>query len=63
MGIKEIRSHICLTTAIIVSGLISTQFAWAWGGIGHRVASMMAEERLSPRALAAVHDLHTSPFS
>ena len=51
MGIKEIRSHIGLTTAIIVSGFISTLFAWSWGRIGHHVASMMAEERLSPHAV------------
>jgi hypothetical protein len=31
--------------------------AGAWGRIGHRVAAKMAEERLTPAALAAVHSL------
>ena len=30
---------------------------WSWGRIGHRVAAEMAETRLGPRALAAIHEL------
>jgi nuclease S1 len=30
---------------------------WAWGRIGHHVAAEMADQRLSPRARAAVADL------
>jgi hypothetical protein len=31
--------------------------SWAWGWIGHQVAAQMAEDRLTPRARAAVGDL------
>jgi hypothetical protein len=31
--------------------------AWPWGRLGHRVSARMAQERLTPAALAAVHDL------
>jgi nuclease S1 len=31
--------------------------AWAWGSLGHRVASRIAESRLTPAALARVRDL------
>jgi hypothetical protein len=34
-----------------------TQSVWAWGPMGHRVAARFAEERLTLRALAAVHQL------
>jgi hypothetical protein len=30
---------------------------WAWGRLGHRVAARMAEQRLTPKAQAAVHSL------
>lgn len=42
---------------IIVVTLVLTPSAWSWGRIGHRVAAQMAESRLTPQALAAVHDL------
>lgn len=37
--------------------LLLTPSLWAWGPTGHRVAARFAEERLTPRALAAVHQL------
>ena len=37
--------------------LLLAQSLWAWGPTGHRVAARFAEDRLTPRALAAVHQL------
>jgi nuclease S1 len=36
---------------------LTTELSWSWGRIGHRVSSRMAEVRLTPAALAAVHRL------
>jgi hypothetical protein len=47
---------ILLTTALITALQASGQ-VWAWGRIGHRTAARMAESRLTPSALAAVHAL------
>ncbi len=50
---------ISLASSIAVSLfliLIPSQ-AWSWDRIGHRIATRMAEARLNPRALAAVHGL------
>jgi nuclease S1 len=41
----------------ILTALLFTPFAYPWGRIGHRVASRIAEERLTPAALKAVHEL------
>jgi hypothetical protein len=30
---------------------------WAWGRLGHRVISLLAEQRLSPKAKAAIAEL------
>jgi nuclease S1 len=57
MNICRIKHLVRPFVAVISIVLLSTPSAWAWGRIGHRVASMMAEERLTSRALAAVHDL------
>jgi nuclease S1 len=57
MSISLARNHIRIIASAILASLLSAPCAWSWGHIGHRVASMMAEERLSPHALAAVHDL------
>jgi nuclease S1 len=54
---KGMKNCVIAVTALIFTGLLVSPSVWAWGHIGHHVASMMAEERLSPRALAAVHDL------
>jgi nuclease S1 len=46
------------TLAFFIAGVsLFTPSVWAWGRIGHRVAAKMAEERLTPHALAAVQDL------
>jgi hypothetical protein len=42
--------------AVLLFALLS-QSLWAWGPTGHRVAAKFAEDRLTPRALAAVHQL------
>jgi len=36
---------------------LSIPSAWPWGRLGHRVMAEMAQDRLTPRALAAVHEL------
>jgi hypothetical protein len=41
----------------VLSFFLFIPSAWPWGRIGHRVVAEMAEARLDPRALAAVHDL------
>jgi nuclease S1 len=51
------KNRLTAITALIFTGLLVSPSVWSWGRVGHHVASMMAEERLSPRALAAVHDL------
>jgi nuclease S1 len=43
--------------ACLLTALFSTSSAWPWGPMGHHVAARMAESRMNPRALAAVHDL------
>ena len=47
---------------LILAGLVlpivgPTAPAWAWGRIGHRVISRLAENQLSPTAKAAVAEL------
>ena len=37
--------------------LAASSPAWGWGRLGHRAAARLAEERLTPKALAAVRDL------
>jgi nuclease S1 len=37
--------------------MISASSVWGWGPTGHRVASRMAQDRLTPTALAAVHKI------
>jgi nuclease S1 len=43
-------------TAVVLTAIImSASSVWGWGPLGHRVASRMAQERLTPAALSAVH--------
>jgi hypothetical protein len=51
------KIHIRTIILVIVSGLLWAPCAWPWGRIGHRVAATMAEDRLTPAALAGVRDL------
>jgi len=51
------KNRVTAITALIFTGLLVSPSVWAWGRIGHRVAAQMAESRLTPHALAAVHDL------
>jgi len=46
-----------MAACVILTALWTPESAWSWGRIGHRVAAEMAEERLTPAALAAVRDL------
>ena len=38
----------------ILTALQTATLAWAWGRLGHRVISRMAEQRLTPKAKAAI---------
>jgi nuclease S1 len=51
------RKRFLLVAAIIAAAFIVAPSAWPWGPLGHRVASRMAEDRLTLTALAAVHNL------
>jgi nuclease S1 len=47
-------------SASAVTLLIALQaatLAWAWGRLGHRVISRLAEKRLTPEAKAAIAEL------
>ena len=50
-----------LTISLLI--LLVSSFAFSWGPMGHRVIAKMAEERLTPAALAAIHDLLGSETS
>ena len=43
-------------TVLLITALV-TPPAWPWGGMGHRIVARIAQERLTPEALAAIHDL------
>ncbi len=51
------RQFVRIISVGIIAALMLSPSAWAWGRIGHRVAAEMAESRLSPRALAVIHEL------
>jgi nuclease S1 len=53
---KTRKSRILLASALF-GCLLIPQMAWPWGRLAHRATAKMAEERLTPAALAAVHDL------
>ena len=57
MSICRIRHPLLLVAAVMLTIFSFTRSVWSWGRLGHRVAARMAEDRLTPRALAAVHDL------
>ena len=48
----RIVAAVTLTTVFLAPG-----FVWSWGSTAHRASARMAEDRLSPAALAAIHDL------
>jgi nuclease S1 len=52
-----LRKRFLTVAAIISIALIVEPSAWSWGPLGHRVASRMAEDRLTTTALKAVHSL------
>ena len=47
-------SRALVLAALIFSGAVN---AWCWGGAGHRIVAMIAEQRLSPEARARVSHL------
>jgi nuclease S1 len=51
------KNRITAFIALIFTALQFSPSAWPWGHIGHRVAARMAEDRLTPHALKAVHNL------
>jgi len=42
-------------TLLVIAG--TTRPTWAWGRLGHRVISRLAEQRLTPKAKAAIAEL------
>ena len=42
-------------TMLVIAG--TTRPNWAWGRLGHRVISRLAEQRLTPKAKAAIAEL------
>jgi hypothetical protein len=58
MIFRSARIHIStIGTFGLLSLFLTPSSAWSWGRIGHQVASTIAEERLTPHALAAVQYL------
>jgi S1/P1 Nuclease len=53
---KKRQRHIVAAAALLIL-FVMPNSVWAWGRIGHRVAARMAEARLTPAAIAAVHAL------
>ena len=45
-----------IALALLISLQIATP-AWAWGRLGHRVISRIAEKSLTPKAKAAIAEL------
>jgi hypothetical protein len=57
MGISSVRLFVRTIAAVMFVFPLFIPSAFSWGRIGHRVAARMAEERLTPAASAAIHDL------
>ncbi len=55
MMISESGCKTSLVVLVVV--LLMPAAGWSWGPLGHRVASKIAQSRLSPAAQAAVRDL------
>jgi hypothetical protein len=43
--------------ALLAFTLISSPVAFAWGGDGHQIVALIAEERLTPAAQSGIHEL------
>jgi nuclease S1 len=59
---KKVR-QLAPLAALLLTILPAPDPVWAWGRVGHRAAARMAESRLKPSALAAVHALLGSGVS
>jgi hypothetical protein len=55
--LMRLKIGILATIFVAITTFLFSSSAWPWGRLGHRVTAEMAEAQLSPRALAAVHDL------
>jgi nuclease S1 len=54
----RMKHHHRSTRAIVLCAvLLVPGSAWPWGRLGHRVVAKMAEDQLTPQALATVYDL------
>lgn len=47
----------CVGIAALLIGLIFPSVTLAWGGDGHQIVSLIAEDHLTPKARAVIHDL------
>jgi hypothetical protein len=53
----RIRHALRTVAASVIITLLFTPSAWSWGRLGHRVAARIADDRLTPAAMAAIHNL------
>jgi S1/P1 Nuclease len=56
-GLWSCHSRAVVTAALGLSALLGSAPAFGWGAEGHRITGWVAESQLSPRTLAALHDL------
>jgi S1/P1 Nuclease len=55
-SITHRRRWFIITLTLLVAGQTATP-VWAWGRLGHRVISRLAEKQLTPKAKAAITEL------
>ena len=48
--------HVAFTRIFLLTTLLPS-IIYAWGGDGHQLICLIAEDRLTPSAKAAIHDL------
>ena len=46
-----------VTIAAFMTVLFVPGTLWSWGRLGHRASAMLADSRLTPAAVAAIHNL------
>jgi hypothetical protein len=51
---RMIRYSSVITAVVLLAALQSPTQTWAWGRLGHRVISRIAEKQLTPAAKAAL---------
>ena len=55
-GRRRGRTLLVAALPLLISSQMSTP-VWAWGRLGHRVISRLAEKKLNPKAKAAIAEL------